>query len=354
MALLNRSLFEDVQNLLLQLERTQWEYRPNLDFVQGLGVLTRDDLRRMPIPEGFPTSSTSGATGEQLVVAKTYEDLVWYMATNLREMRWRKWDSSKSLAVVIPKTDTFDLPHWDLPRELLPEQGPAFFHKMDYIDVLQAWLEEKNPHYIFTLPSVLKALDLSRLPRFIDARTTSENGGTAYSSEECGTLALSCPDNPQVWHVMENIAIEVDEDQSAIVSSMTNPWIRRYRIGDHLELGECGCGRSLQTITRIFGRTRNMIVFRDGRRKWPTMGSLDFYTLFGIRRGQMVQTSYDRIEFSIIADPLSPEKMTELIAYVRRHLGHDFEVLIKYVDSFPLGKFEEFRCQAPFFDPPVS
>lgn len=338
-----RDFFADVHSLLGELEASQWHFRPNADFVRDLGVMTRDDLRAMPRPDFLPTSSTSGATGEQLVVAKTYEDAVWYAATNLREIRWRGWDTRKSLAVITPKVETRDRSDWDLAKELVPEQGPSYFHRMDYIDVLQRWLEQKNPHYILTLPSILQALDLSKVPQFLDARTISENGATSYSSEECGVIGLRCPDNPSVWHVMENILVETDHEKNAIVSSLTNPWIRRYKIGDHLDLGVCQCGRGLQAITRIYGRTRNMLLFPDGRKKWPTMGSLEYFTRFGIRRSQMIQTALDRIEFLIISEPLGMEREKEVISFARQHLGFDFTIELKYVDSFPLGKFEEFK-----------
>ena len=75
-----------------------------------------------------------------------------------------------------------------------------------------------------------------------------------YSSEECGTIAIQCPDNTNMMHVMENIIVEVETDGSVLITTTTNPYIKRYKHGDNIELGECTCGRTLQTIKKINGR----------------------------------------------------------------------------------------------------
>ena len=138
------------------------------------------------------------------------------------------------------------------------------------IKELQSWLEEINPHYVHARPSILKELDLTKLTNFIDSKSTGELGGTMFSSEESGTIAISCPDNPSVYHVMENIIVETDDEGAAIITSLTNPYIKRYKHGDHIELGECNCGRTLQTIKTIHGRVRNMLILPNGDKKWPT------------------------------------------------------------------------------------
>jgi hypothetical protein len=57
----------------------------------------------------------------------------------------------------------------------------------------------------------------------------------------------------------------------------------------------------------------------------------------------MIQTKVDELELSIICDPLY-ERETELIKVVRKQIGFDINVIIKYVDDFSNYKFEEFIC----------
>ena len=57
----------------------------------------------------------------------------------------------------------------------------------------------------------------------------------------------------------------------------------------------------------------------------------------------MIQTKVDELELSIICDPLY-EREIELIKVVRKQIGFDINVIIKYVDDFPNYKFEEFIC----------
>jgi phenylacetate-CoA ligase len=211
------------------------------------------------------------------------------------------------------------------------------------ISELQKWLEEKNPHYIHCLPSVFKQIDTSKISNFIDWKGTGEVGGRAYSSEECGIIALTCPDNPTVYHVMENQIIEVDSDGALIITTTSNKYIKRYKHGDHIEMGKCNCGRRLQTISKIHGRVRNMMILPNGDKKWPLVGSLE-YESFGIKRFQMVQTKIDELELSIICEPLG-QKELELIEVVRKWVEYPINVIIKYVDEFPNYKFEEFVCK---------
>jgi hypothetical protein len=85
-----------------------------------------------------------------------------------------------------------------------------------------------------------------------------------------------------------------------------------------------------------------MMILSNGDKKWPLVGSLQ-YESFGIKRFQMVQTKIDELELSIICESLN-ERESDLIEVVRKQIGFDINVIIKYVDDFPNYKFEEFIC----------
>lgn len=339
---ISKQLDIDVQKVLKSFEISQWSHKPNFDLVKNIPVITREDFRKIEQPKGFFISKTSGSTGEPVTIQKTYQDYVLYLATNIRELRWRKWDFSKNLAIIKAGSKKEDKDNWGVPYSLEPIQGKTFRIGFEPISVLQKWLEEKNPHYLHCLPSIAKQLDLSKVTNLIDVKGTGEKGGTMYSSEECGTIAIQCPDNPSVYHVMENIIVEVDTDGGIIVTNLTNPYVRRYKHGDHIELGECNCGRTLQTIKTIHGRVRNMLILPNGDKKWPTFGTRDINETFGIKRFKVIQNTLNDLEVQIIADKLSPEKTNDLIATILVSVGEPLNVKIKYVSSFPNYKFEEF------------
>jgi phenylacetate-CoA ligase len=339
---ISKQLDIDVQKVLKSFEISQWSHKPNFDLVKNLPVITREDFRKIKQQPGLYTSKTSGSTGESVIIQKTYQDYVLYLATNIRELRWRKWDFSKNLAIIKARSNKEDKIGWGVPLTLEPKQGMTFKIGLEPISVLQKWLEEKNPHYLHCMPSIVAQLDLSKITNLIDVKGTGEKGGTMYSSEECGTIAIQCPDNKEVYHVMENIIVEVDDDGGIIVSNLTNPYVRRYKHGDHIELGECNCGRTLQTIKKIHGRVRNMLVLPNGDKKWPLFGTRDIHETFNIKRFKVIQTTLSDLEVQIIADKLSSEKTDEFIRLIIDSVCEPLNVKIKYVESFPNYKFEEF------------
>lgn len=319
---------------------SQWTSTPNFDLVSKYKVMTRDDLRQISQSPGIYTSKTSGSTGEQVSVEKYYEDIVWSKALSYRSLIWSGMDPSLNVCQVRTSEGTGIKDNWGLPEWFAKRQGKIFYTKNTDIDSLQKWIDRKKPHYIQCFPSVAEQLNTSKLPDFKGFFGTGEIGGNEYSSEEFGLIASRCPDNLQNYHVSENIIIELDNDGSAIITNIHHPYLKRYKIGDILSLGKCSCGRALQTITSISGRTRNLITYPDGRRQWPMIGSKEFYSKFKIKRFQAVQKSLKIIEISVIAEPFDEKEFKK---FVNSSLGYEFDIRVSYVYNFPIGKFEEFK-----------
>lgn len=324
------------------LEESQWQQIHYLENKND-NIIDRAQLRKVKMKKGFYSTSTSGSTGEPVTIEKTYQDYLWYIATNIREIKWKSWDTSLSLAIIKPGAEIFDLNSWALPDYIFPTQGSSYVTGYKSIEILQKWLETKNPHYIHCIPSVFKLLDTSRISNFIDWKSTGELGASNFSSEECGTIALKCPSNPEIYHVMENQFVEVDSDNNMIITTKTNPYVKRYKNGDCIELGECNCGRKLQTISKIHGRVRNMFVTKDGQKIWPLIGSREYYTKFGIKKFKAMQETYDSIKLQIICDNLG-DREAELKNHLIKCLGFPVQVNLEYVESFPNYKHEEFVC----------
>jgi phenylacetate-CoA ligase len=335
-------LYEDVKKLLQQMDKWQWVERIiKEELITFDKVLTREDLRNLPMEPLVYTTKTSGSTGEPVTVQKTYQDLVWYYATNIREFIWRNWDVTKNVAVIKTTSEEGVLNGWGIPPNLSPVQGKMYTNGYKPISELQEWLEKVNPHYIQCFPSIFKLLDTSKISNFIDWKGTGEVGGTCYSTEECGVIAIQCPDKPSYMHVMENIYLDVDTDGGVLVTCLTNPYIKNYKHGDHVKLGQqCTCGRKLQTIKKINGRVRNMFTLPNGDKKWPLLGSLKFED-FGIKQFKATQTELDKLTLEIVSPKLGKKK-NKVVSLVQEMLGVPIDVTIKYVDSFPNYKFEEF------------
>ena len=323
------------------MESTQWK-KPKVDplFLQR-EIMYREDLRNLKMSKGYYETKTSGSTGEPVIISKSYEDHIWFIASNIRDIRWRKWDVTKTIAHIKTSATEQTFKSWGIPTEIEPIQGLTYSNSYKPISELQEWLERVNPHYINCYPSIFKLLDTSKLSNFIDWKGTGEVGGTLYSSEECGVIALTCPDNPKVMHVMENQYVERDVDGGLIITTFTNEYVRRYKHGDHIELGTCDCGRGLQTIREVKGRVRNMLTLPNGDKKWPLVGSLNYYSNFGIKRFKAIQKTIDELELQIISEPLG-DREEELIMLVKEWINSPINVTITYVNDFPNYKFEEF------------
>ena len=342
-------------SLLKELDRTQWEKRSR-PRVKG-PILTRYDLQKMQAPPGDFVTKTSGATGIPVEVQRTALSKLWWNATNLREALWHKRDFSLSFAVIRPHIQQeIREPDWGSAFSLLKPTGPLYAHPVR--GDLNGWLQKIQPGYLTTYPSILETIDLQALPHLKGIKTTGETLhqkhpliADMYSAEEVGTIAIQCPDHPEALHVMENIALEIldEADQPAeigrvVITDLTSRYLYRYDIGDYAEMGECPCGRGLQTIKKILGRRRNMVILPDGSRHWPRIGSTEFRKIAPIKRFQAVQIAATTLELRLIVDaPLTQEQQEAICKLIHQHIGYPFAILFRYLNAFPAGKFEEFQ-----------
>ena len=248
------------------------------------------------------------------------------------------------------------------------------------------WLLDQKPDYLLTFPSNLLALirlskerhmklgalrEVITLGEALDpaVREICEKEWglpvvDAYSSQEFGMLAVQCPAAPHYHVQSENVLIEIIDERGEpcapgqtgrlVITALHNfatPLIR-YEIGDLAIPGEsCACGRGLPVITRILGRTRNMLTLPSGEQICPRFNFEDF--LFEsdspIRQFQVIQKNLKTLMVHIVAQrnltSLEEENVRQTL---RAGARHPFEVLVDYVKEIPRsasGKFEEFRSE---------
>ncbi len=366
-----------------------------LESLRGLPLLSRHDLQSagdaffckdLPADQGeIGVTQTSGSTGEPVRVRKTgINQLFWHTYT-LRNCTWHQIPFDARYTIIRPNVDAYEeQPNWGAPFELLYETGPTQVMPIttpltEQIDLLRKF----QPETLLINPSNLRGLvDLWRdggsglsklrwiksigetLPDELREAVAELDPGVSvidgYSSQECGAIAIQCPDGDG-YHVMsESLIVEILDQHGEpcapgeigriVVTDLQNlaSPIIRYDIGDYAQLGEtCSCGRGLAKLDRILGRRRNLVLKPNGDRHWPLVGFHDFGTIAPIRQYQLIQETVERITVRFVTDEaLTLDQKTAFTNLLQKALGYEFELdILDQRDRLPLqpgGKFEEF------------
>lgn len=344
-----------------------------------------EQLRSQQLPPGHgpaTESFTSGSTGTPLRFLTTELRRLFWQALNLRHHLWHKRDFSGKFAAIRTNVTRQRQTSWGGALDWIMATGPSVTLNIAADLREQAdWLLEEAPDYLITHPSNAVALARffaeQRLPppplREIltfgealraDTRTTLREiwnlpAKDIYSSEECGYLALQCPEHEH-YHVQEECAIvEILDDAGnpcppgetgrVVVTLLHNfamPLIR-YAIGDYAEVGPpCPCGRGLQVLTKIHGRQRNMAVSPDGRCHWPSFPAEMWLEIAPVRQFQLVQRSAAEIEVRYVMDrELDADEMRRLAQALHERLRFPFRFDWRRYARIERGancKFEDF------------
>jgi len=365
--------------------------------MSALPVTTRQDIisagpkffaKELPPGHGKPGQvKSSGSTGEPVVVQATDVVALFFHATNHMEVDWHRRDRKLRMAAVrAGQTPTGTHANWGMPHSAMSETGPCLIvnNKTDIKEQARL-IYEFHTEILSCYPNVMDALmdswqETGKIPALKHYKSLGETVSDAfrsrverimgvkvedsYSSQELGTIANQCPQSG-LYHTMDfNHIVEVldQHDQQVlpgeigrvVVTDLHNhasPLIR-YDTGDWAEMGAtCSCGRGLQTLRKVMGRTRNLIRRADGSRYWPMVGMYDFDKLdFLVRRYQVVQHSLTDIEYRIVVDePVSESQQQDLINLAAAAMGSEFTYQVTQQTSDfavnPNGKFEEFVCK---------
>jgi phenylacetate-CoA ligase len=364
--------------------------------------LTRADIQaggdallsaRLPAEHGDTrTTYTSGSTGTPIRALRSALWETFWRAFTIRGHLWHRRDFRGTLASIRESGKGVLLypeggrgTNWGRFPGGLVETGPVVgLNILTPLDQQAEWLGRQNPDYLLTHPSIAHRLaeycqaNGIRLPKLkqvvaiseILRPATREAVRTAwgvpvidmYTTREAGYLALQCPDHEHYHVQAESALVEVLDTAGrpcragdigrVYVTPLHNfamPLIR-YDIGDFAEVGPpCPCGRGLPVLTRILGRTQNMLVLPSGELRWPLLSSSNIKTLLGlapIRQYQFVQRAPDAIELRLaVSQPLTREQEESLRAWVREKFGYPFAVTISYHPELApkaSGKFEDF------------
>ncbi len=367
------------------------------DGLRALPVLTRRNLQQSAgslfcdgVPDGHAPvghATTSGSTGEPVVVRRTAVNQLDWWAFTLREHLWHSRDFGERMCAVRANLNSIIRRNdWGQPANLLFHTGPSLGLPITTAVHRQLELiEEFAPASLLIYPNALDALaklirdERHPIPSIQHLRTVGETLSPrireeaqqtfgarlndVYSSQEVGYIAIECPDTSN-YHVMaEALLIEVLDGRGkpcapgeigritiTDLHNFATP-IVRYDIGDYAEVGApCGCGRGLPTLARILGRERNLIVMPDGSRHWPLVGFAQYRELAPVVQYQFVQEDRTRVTVRLVVERgLTSEEESRLREHMQQALGYAFQIDFEYLpDAIPKGangKFEEFVCR---------
>ena len=335
-------------------------------------------------PAPPPKTSTSGTTGEQVVVRYNAESRHWRDATRWRGYGWGGYRIGMRAFHYWgfgPPT-----PSW------LKRQKSALDHRVKrdlYVDCTPRGEEAMTAavrELVRFRPQVMVAYaaGAAALAKFVNAQGLREwdeipvlvgaerlwpqdreeiqrafgPAFETYGCREVMLMASECEHHSGMHTSMETMVVEVivrnpdgttraakpGETGEVVVTDLHNlacPMIR-YVNGDlavaHAE-GQCSCGRGLTKIGPIEGRTTETL--RDGRGN--AVGGLVFNILFGVmdnvaRKFQVVQKKDGAVVMRVVpsAGPVLPEANSRAIhQFADRYLpGAPFA--IEYVDDIPL------------------
>ena len=361
----------------------------NLPITSRQDIITAgEDFFAKKIPDshgGTGSVKSSGSTGEPVEIKATNIVSMFLHALNAQEHSWHRRNPKDRLIVI--KAGIFEnkeSPHYDTP--LIQNTGPCYALNI-YTDVAEQAkiVAEFKPDSMVIYPSNLDALidywvEHDTVPVLKHIKSIGETLSTrlrekawrilkikiedCYSSQELGSIANQC--EVGMYHTADpNLIVEIlDEDDKPVIEGQqgrvvvtdlhnyASPMIR-YDTGDWaVRGGACSCGRSWQTLTKVLGRTRNLMRFPDGRRYWPRVGMYEFDQLsFKIRRYQIIQHTVTEIEYRVQVDEmLTDSQKSELITIAQAAMGTEFTITVNDQTEpwpqAPNGKHEEFICKA--------
>jgi phenylacetate-CoA ligase len=181
-----------------------------------------------------------------------------------------------------------------------------------------------------------------------------------YGSREVGHIAATCPQG--TFHInQENLLLEsiqteeITETEKNLGEILVTtldvtpmPFIR-YRMGDigNVALSRCSCGRTLQVLENLLGRTGEIFITKNGRMISPNFWCRTFMSgqISGaVRRFQVIYTKRKDLKIKIEKDTgYSSETEHYIRETVIKNFSTDTELTIEYLTKIEAqisGKYQ--------------
>ncbi len=168
-----------------------------------------------------------------------------------------------------------------------------------------------------------------------------------YSAREVGHIAAMCPAGS--FHInQENLIVEKETEENSNHGNgellVTNldlspmPFLR-YRMGDIGAVGtnRCDCGRSLQILTHLLGRTGEIFIAKDGRMISPNFWCRVFMSdrhAGQIRRFQVIYTKEKNLRIVLVkGNGYADETEQYLREMIRLNFSPNTRLELEYVSE---------------------
>ena len=349
----------------------------------------REELVNRDVPGGAIRYNTGGSSGEPLIFYFDKRRQAYDKAARMRTHQWwgiRPGDREAYIwgaPVELNKQDRLKQFRDWITNELLLS---AFDLSEQSVGLFVDRLRRFKPKCIFGYPSSIALMcrlaeqtgsDLSSLPVevvFSTAEVLYDHqkeiisrsfGGVpvvnGYGSREGGFIAHECPEG-RMHITSENIIVEFikdgkaaapGEDGEIIVTHLDNyamPFIR-YRTGDIGQPSDetCPCGRGLEVMKVLKGRSTDFVIAPDGR--WVHGLALIYVIrdIPGVQQYQIVQEDVDSICVRVVLDDGFPADGPERIRDgIIDRMGAEVRVDVEQVSEIaqdPSGKFRHVISQ---------
>lgn len=325
----------------------------NIEDIQKLPLMTKDDLRRDPaISKNFKKRNlykvdTSGSTGKPVSI---YRDISSIIIESLIIARMLKAYNLNIFKTRITNIGDFSLPNSydeECLRKVLSKKLGFFSHRTQSLYVgedmkkMMGKLEKFDPHIIIAYPGTLIGLMILREDghgKKLKLKYIISSGGVLddytknqiedafstkildlYTATESGTIAFECLEGN--YHIQSDyVYLEaLNDDGEKVIGKpghvvvtrlygKGNPIIRYTGMNDFVTPieGECDCGMHTPLIKSVEGRSSDSIVLPDGRIFPPATFTLipgEVMREFGIdkiQQFQIIQNRKDEIEILIV------------------------------------------------------
>lgn len=360
-----------------------------------LPILTRQELQQaapaladIEAPEtmgDIRPFSTSGSTGEPVMVRRN--ELAVLVPSYMRDRlyRWHGFDTNSRIAEIGAKRDAA----WPdgLTSGPWSSAGPdGAKHTLSVFTPIEQqldWLRRVRPRYLMTLAMNLFELAEAAGPagREIGIEAAMATGSAllpqtrelvaehfgasvieTYGSQEVGLIAIPCPESGLMHVCADHLIVEVLDDRGepvkpgatgrVVLTALYNyvTPLLRYELGDLVETADapCACGRTLPAIRRVIGRIRKALAFSDGTRVRPhaiiiAAGDAD---VLPAKQFQIVQVAAEAFEIRFV--PIDVERKPDVEAIRRRfremvHPAIEVSLLpVREIARATSGKYEDF------------
>ena len=173
-----------------------------------------------------------------------------------------------------------------------------------------------------------------------------------YGSRDIPGIAQECDVHDGLHMNMENHIMEVRNKDGKIsptgegelivthLHNYASPFIR-YCIGDLVKISgrQCTCGRNLQLIDEVIGRTFDLLEFPNGNRVGGSFWTLVMRSVEGIQDFRVMQHSNQKIEIQYTkSDTRNNLDFTTLKARIHEYSGPQLEILFSEKEELELTK----------------